>query len=310
MSSRKGNSGFGPVRTVILVIACGVLGFSLFKLAGFAKGYLASRKEYTSLAESYTQPHKPAGDETETGTPAPAAVPQTPTPTPVPGEPAQPEIIYEDADPPLTVNWEELREVNDEITGWLYVDAEPSINYPICQGEDNDYYLHRTFEKQELFAGAIFEDYNNNPDFADPDTIVYGHNMRDGSMFGKLKYMADKIKDKPYFWILTPEGNYRYRIYSIMSTPVDSDVYMLYAENGPEFLKWEQKMQSMSEVPCEIQLLESDKTVVLSTCTSDSDYRRVVIGKCVSSQQPVRKRATPTPMLPDAADYLDDDEWG
>ena len=203
--------------------------------------------------------------------------------------------VYEDADPPLEIDWEELRKINEDIVGWIYIDALPDISYPILRGRDNDYYLHHTARREYLFSGSIFEDYHNSPDFSDPSTIVYGHNMKDGSMFASLKKMNDqKIVDAdPYFWILTPAGNYRYRIYSVMTTSVSSDVYLLHSYNGSEFLEWEKKMLSLSSVKSDVKLLETDKTVVLSTCTSDSSMREVVIGKCVSG---IRPAAIPTPV--------------
>ena len=202
--------------------------------------------------------------------------------------------LIEDAKPPLEVNFKELQAINPEIVGWVYVDAQDNISYPILRAEDNEAYLHQTFRKQYLYAGSIFEDCHNKGDFADPNTVVYGHNMRDGSMFGTLKNMNDQEKyDKdPYFWILTPDGNYRYHIFSIFTTGAESDTYNLYFHNGPEFLEWEKKMQSQSNVKNDVPLSKSDKTVILSTCTSDSSMRCVVIGKCVSSDRPKRKQAT------------------
>ena len=202
--------------------------------------------------------------------------------------------LVEDAAPPLKVNWKKLKDINPDIVGWVTVDGLDNISYPVLRGKDNDTYLHQTFRKQYLYAGSIFEDANNAADFADPNTIVYGHNMKDGSMFGKLKELSDQTKydENPYFWILTPEGNYRYHIFSIFTASVDSDTYVLFSQNGPEFLEWEKEMQKLSDVKNDVELMKSDKAVVLSTCTSDSSRRCVVIGKCVSSDRPVRKHAT------------------
>jgi len=283
---KKGGSGFGVVRTVVLAVALGVLAFSGWQLFQIFHVYRESGKEYARLADSYTAPAEsiPAvSDGTSPGTPA-----QTPP---------YPDI--EDAEPPLTVDWNKLKSINPEIVGWLYIDAQPKISYPICQAKDNDYYLHRTFERQDLFAGAIFMDFHNASDFSDPDSIVYGHNMKNGSMFGMLKYVADQYEEHPYFWILTPEGNYRYHIYSIMSTAAESDVYTLYSGGDDSFLAWEKKLQAGSEVKNELPLYKTDKTVILSTCTSDSNVRKVVIGKCVSSVRP-EKKTTPAP-TPSAA---------
>ena len=216
-------------------------------------------------------------------------------------------MLIEDAKAPLEVDWKELKEINPEVVGWIYIDGQDNISYPVCRADNNEFYLHQTFRKQYLYAGSIFEDYHNKPDFADPNTIVYGHNMKNGSMFGMLKYMNDQKKydEHPFFWILTPDGNYRYHIFSIFTTGAESDTYTLYTQNGPEFLAWEEKMQKQSNVKNKVPLSKSDKTVILSTCTSDSSVRCVVIGKCVSSTRPKRKAATGptmvTPTTPTAA---------
>ena len=168
------------------------------------------------------------------------------------------------------------------------VESPDGISYPICQTTDNEYYLHRTFRKEPIFAGAIFEDFCNSPEFSDPNTIVYGHNMKSGSMFAMLKRLKEQSRydEAPYFWILTPKGNYRYHIYAAFDTPVNSDVYMLFSKQGKEFMEWEQKMQNASEVSNSVPLAEDDFTVTLSTCTSDESIRCVVLGKLVSTARP------------------------
>ena len=116
----------------------------------------------------------------------------------------------------------------------IYVDALPDISYPIVKGKDNQTYLHQTYEKNYNFAGTIFVDYENSGDFSDCNTLVYGHNMKNGSMFGHLKKFRedDKLyKQDKYFWILTPERNYRYEIITAYTTGVNSDTYTLF--KGP-----------------------------------------------------------------------------
>lgn len=215
------------------------------------------------------------------------------TVTPAPDAAPEEEMLVEDAEPPLTVDWEELRAINPDIVGWLYVDGQSNISYPVCRAEDNDFYLHQTFRRQYLYAGSLFEDYHNSRYFTDPNTLIYGHNMRNGSMFGTLKFMDDQAKydEHPFFWVLTPQGNYRYHIFAVFQAAVDSETYTLYSQNGEEFLAWEQQMQAMSNVKNSVPLSKSDKTVILSTCTSDSSKRYVVIGKCVSSERPEKRQA-------------------
>ncbi len=86
---------------------------------------------------------------------------------------------------------------------------EPSqINYPVVQGADNDLYLHKTFSANENTLGAIFVDAAASSDFTDKNTIIYGHRMKDGSMFRKLEEYKDEDfwKENPYFYIYTPDG--------------------------------------------------------------------------------------------------------
>lgn len=111
------------------------------------------------------------------------------------------------------VDFESLKKVNEDIIGWIRVNAL-DISYPIAQSTNNDYYLHRTFERVDNFAGCIFMEYQNHSDFSDKNTIIYGHNMKNGSMFGTLrKFYEDEVYEKaPYFWIYTPDKIYRYDI--------------------------------------------------------------------------------------------------
>ena len=88
------------------------------------------------------------------------------------------------------------------------------------------------------------------------------------------------------------KGNYRYHIYAAFQTAVDSEVYNIFTARGKEFLEWEKRLQAASEVSNSVPLTENDFTVTLSTCTSDSSVRCVVIGKCVSSTKPVKAAKT------------------
>lgn len=115
---------------------------------------------------------------------------------------------------PLEINFDELKSINQDVAGWLYMEALPNINYPIVQGSDNDFYLHHTYKKESIFAGSIFVDCKNTKDFSDQNTIVYGHNMKNGSMFGTLKQykLQETIDKSPYFWVITPKEAYKYKM--------------------------------------------------------------------------------------------------
>ena len=190
--------------------------------------------------------------------------------------------------PPIEVDFDKLKSVNEDVVGWIYVDALPDISYPIVKGKDNQTYLHQTYEKNYNFAGTIFVDYENSGDFSDCNTLVYGHNMKNGSMFGHLKKFRedDKLyKQDKYFWILTPERNYRYEIISAYTTGVNSDTYTLFKGPGEEFEKYLETIKGYSEIQTDdTDLTIKDKIVTLSTCTGNESTRFVVQGKRVDAE--------------------------
>ena len=190
--------------------------------------------------------------------------------------------------PPIEVDFDKLKSVNEDVVGWIYVDALPDISYPIVKGKDNQTYLHQTYEKNYNFAGTIFVDYENSGDFSDCNTLVYGHNMKNGSMFGHLKKFRedDKLyKQDKYFWILTPERNYRYEIISAYTTGVNSDTYTLFKGLGEEFEKYLETIKGYSEIQTDdTDLTIKDKIVTLSTCTGNESTRFVVQGKRVDAE--------------------------
>ena len=190
--------------------------------------------------------------------------------------------------PPIEVDFDKLKSVNEDVVGWIYVDALPDISYPIVKGKDNQTYLHQTYEKNYNFAGTIFVDYENSGDFSDCNTLVYGHNMKNGSMFGHLKKFRedDKLyKQDKYFWILTPERNYRYEIIAAYTTGVNSDTYTLFKGPGEEFEKYLETIKGYSEIKTDdTDLTIKDRIVTLSTCTGNESTRFVVQGKRVDAE--------------------------
>lgn len=181
------------------------------------------------------------------------------------------------------VDFTALQGINDDIIGWLKVGAL-DISYPVTQAQDNDYYLHLTFELVQNAAGCIFVDYQNRQDFQDDNTIVYGHNMKDGSMFGTLKnFVQDGVYESdPYFWIYTPERIYKYEIFNCSTVGAVSNTYTLEFGSRKEFQDYLDKALMQSQVDSsKVKVKSSDKIVTLSTCTGDEETRFVVQGKLV-----------------------------
>lgn len=185
---------------------------------------------------------------------------------------------------PLEINFDELKSINQDVAGWLYMEALPNINYPIVQGSDNDFYLHHTYKKESIFAGSIFVDCKNTKDFSDQNTIVYGHNMKNGSMFGTLKQykLQETIDKSPYFWVITPKEAYKYKIFAMYVANVDGDTYTLIKGPGKETIEYGESMKAKSLINTgDYQFKQTDKIVTLSTCTGDSSTR--FVGFVISS---------------------------
>ena len=186
----------------------------------------------------------------------------------------------------LEIDFDQLREINDDIVGWLYY--EPlDLSYPIVRGDDNEYYTHYTFENEKVSSGAIFMDFLNRKDFSDYNTIIYGHNMRNGTMFGSLKKLMNDtsiVEEDPYFYVFTEDKAFMYEIASLYITNVESETYNLIAseEDQQDYIEYIQKVSSWY---WDKEITSADKIVTLSTCHGlHSDNRTVVQGVLIASE--------------------------
>ncbi|MCU6763031.1 Sortase (surface protein transpeptidase) [uncultured Roseburia sp.] len=188
--------------------------------------------------------------------------------------------VTSETDDSFSVDFEKLQKQNPDCIGWIRFE-HLDISYPIMQGNDNDYYLHRTFEKTNLAAGSIFMDYQNASDFSDMNTFIFGHNMKNDSMFGLLGDFKDEstYKENPYFWIYTPKAAYRYDIFSCYVADADTDTYTIYHGESEDYTAYIQKLKNNSAYPIDVDVDGSDKIITLSTCTASGyDYRYIVNG--------------------------------
>ena len=156
------------------------------------------------------------------------------------------------------------------------------INYPIVQTTDNEKYLHKTFSENDNTLGTIFLNADNNANFNDRNSIIYGHRMKDGSMFRKLDEYKDKSfwEANPYFYIYTPDGReIVYHIYSAATVKDTDDVYLTGFENDEAYRSYLDMTKRIAIYDTGVEVTTADSVVTLSTCTSASDeHRFVVIG--------------------------------
>ena len=170
--------------------------------------------------------------------------------------------------PEMEVDFKALREKNPDTVGWLYV-GSCGISYPIVQGEDNDYYMNHTFEGTVNSSGAIIMDYRDDKYLKDWNTFIYGHNMKNGSMFGSLKKL---LKDEtlydsdPYIYIYLPGYIYRYKIFSYYKDKPDSKMYWT-ADTLQEYRQYIRDALSLSVRDLGVETSEENNMVTLVTCS-------------------------------------------
>lgn len=275
---RKRTKTLGDViRLIVMLAALAVFLYSGYTLYGFYKEYKKSSDEYDNLENSYAADQEQESENIDN-------LEDDDVLQSISGQEVR--TVFEDGEektlPVLKnpIDFTQLLSVNSDIVGWLRIRAL-DISYPVVQGKDNDYYLHRTFEKTDNFAGCLFVNSYNMGDFTDQNTIIYGHNMKNGSMFGKLKNFNDPevFKKSRYFWIFTPDFIYQYRIFSASVVDKTGLTYQI-SFTDDEFDQFVSRAYSNSVVDNQdVTVTKEDRIVTLSTCTGDDSTRFVVMGK-------------------------------
>ena len=274
---RRKRSRFGDIMSgLLMAIALVVFLFSGYMLYSYYQEYRAGTEEYDNLENSYTADD--SGEEDLESLENDEALQQ------ISGREVRTvvengrEITVPVVQNPI--DFAELEKVNEDTVGWIRISAL-DISYPVVQGEDNDYYLRRTFEKEENIAGCIFLNADNRDDFTDQNTIIYGHNMKNDSMFGKLSDFReeDVFNKSRYFWIFTEDLIYQYRIFSASVVNQTGLTYQTFFLNN-EFDEFINAAFENSEVDTSgVEVTRDDRAVTLSTCTGDDATRFVVMGK-------------------------------
>lgn len=196
--------------------------------------------------------------------------------TPVP-EDNNTENDFVDMNPPI-VDFAGLQALNPDILGWIYSPGTP-INYPIVQGDTNDEYLYRMVDRTSNRCGSIFLDCINDREFQDANSVIHGHNMNNGSMFGELRRYAEQeyYDTHTVIWLVTPDQTYSIEIFTAFVTDVDSEVWKLTFSTEEEFSKWKSEMAKKSYFKSKVFPQEGEKVVTLSTCSYDFDNAHFIV---------------------------------
>lgn len=248
------------IMRILTLLCLAVFLFSAWKLVGIFQEYREAEQLYNDAANEFTTLN--SDQDKEHAVPVPSMREQA----------------------PVEVDFSNLLKINDDIIGWIYME-DTVVNYPLLQGENNLYYLDKTLYKKYLASGSIYLDCDNEPDFSDAHSIIFGHNMKNHTMFGDLSDLRDEdyLKEHPYVDLILTDGTWmRYEICSVYRAHVEDGTFrapLNKAKNFKPFMELitEKNMHADSELDLPV-VQEEDKVLTLSTCTEDSaDLERFVV---------------------------------
>lgn len=247
------------IYSVLIVIFLAIFAFSAWQLYQIFDEYKAGTDTYAAL-EQYVSVPDSTSTEPATGETGQAG-----------GEKKTDNTVWP------VVDFEALQEINPDIVGWIYIE-DTEINYPIVQGDDNTYYLKHLFDGTANSSGSIFLDAYVEPDFSGQNSILHGHHMKNGSMFGGLKY----YKEQSYYdehsvaLLLTPEANYKVLLFSgyVVSTAADAwDTEF----TDSQYAKWLKEISGKSCFESDIVPETTDRILTLSTCSYEFNDARFIL---------------------------------
>lgn len=242
MKELKKHRGRLFLRIIGIAVCLAVFLFSLFNVISIIQNYREIDKTYDEAAGQFTEIPSQTSEEESGG----IGVPE--------------------------VDFDALLQVNNDVIGWIYLE-DTDISYPLLCGRDNQQYLFQSYEKKYLTAGSIFIDYRCSRDFTDSRTVVYGHNMHNGSMFGKLdKFTKESYMEKhPYVYILLPTGEtLKYEVKKTYKADIEGEVYKLPSGEAKD---------------------SEDRKLYLSTCTEDSSDTQRFVVECDFAESEAESRS-------------------
>lgn len=178
---------------------------------------------------------------------------------------------------PLTRDFDALQAINPDIVAWITVPGT-KIDYPVVQGKDNQAYLNRLITGEWNSSGSIFLDYRSEPDFSDPYSMIYGHNMINGTMFFGLMQYKDQsfFREHPSGVLETPDGTYTIRFFAGFAAHAEDDVWDMELA-AEEMEDWGAQMQKRSYFSSDILPAANERVVALATCSYEFNNARFLL---------------------------------
>ena len=180
--------------------------------------------------------------------------------------------------PAVLEKFKPLLAKNKDVVGWVTV-PNTKIDYPVFKTRNNDYYLHRDINRKKSTPGVVFMDYRDSGNMTDRHTIIYGHHMKDGSMFATLKSYKDEAfyKANPIFSYSTLYGTSQYEIFSVYVAPSKLEIIETNFADDAAFLKFLNTRISKSMYGTTAKVSASDNVLTLITCSYEFTNARLVV---------------------------------
>lgn len=249
------------IRLLLMLFFAIIFLFSLWKLLGLLGDYRAGRESYQELTQYVSF------EETI------ATVPPTTQETEEETEP----FIPPDLSQWPQVDFEQLAEINEDIVGWIYIE-DTKINYPVVQGEDNSFYMNHMFDGKYNSAGCIFMDYRCEGDCSGRNSILYGHHMKNKSMFAQLVNYKKQVfyEEHPVALLLTPARYYKIQLFSGYVSNNKGDAWDV-RFTDESYAQWLEDLKKKSCFTSEFAPTEEDRIVTLSTCSYEFSGAKFVV---------------------------------
>ena len=255
------------VRRIIFVIALAVFCVSAYHLLSIYLEYKRGTDEYNSLAGGAKKILESVEEDGTGGSAGIAGAAAT-----------------DKTSPKAKALCQAMRSENKDYVGWITIE-NTKVDYPIVQCSDNDYYLTHTFEGERNAAGTLFVDCNLAEGMESKNVIIYGHNMKNGSMFAGLKkYRDDEFyRTHKTFQVYTADRICEYEIFAVSVVEPDSDIYTIGFANNDDFMSYINKVQQQSIMETGVTVSPEDSIITLSTCVNNNVDRLIVQARCLDN---------------------------
>ena len=256
-------------RAAIIAILTGVFCLCGFKLFQMSEGYIHEAQVKDSLA-AYSPVASSDSQPPNIDTPEPTLTNST-------ASDVSPETALPDDPPIKTIVNQNIvdmqNEINRDVAGWLTIPGT-KIDYPFVKGVDNDYYIKRDLYGNDALSGTIFMDERNAIDYSDFNTILYGHNMRNGTMFGELQLYTDEwyFNNNKDGTLYLPYGTYTLEIIAYMVVRSDDEFIYDPSVDNDDFLRYVKENARNYRDPATY-----NNVLTLSACGYEFESARVVV---------------------------------